>query len=41
MEQGAFNQTFMTGAEFAQWLERADKLHYGLMKQAGFLAAVR
>ncbi len=39
MEQGAFNQTFMSGNEFAQWVQRADKLHYDLMKEAGFLAA--
>ncbi|HEX5998633.1 MAG TPA: tripartite tricarboxylate transporter substrate-binding protein [Hyphomicrobiaceae bacterium] len=38
MEQGAFNQTFMTGAEFKTWVENADKLHHGLMKEAGFLA---
>jgi tripartite-type tricarboxylate transporter receptor subunit TctC len=39
MEQGAFNQTFMSGNEFKQWVEKADKLHYELMKDAGFLAA--
>jgi tripartite-type tricarboxylate transporter receptor subunit TctC len=39
MEQGAFNQTFMTGNEYKQWLEKTEKLHYDLMKQAGFLAA--
>ncbi len=39
MEQGAFNQTFMAGNEFTQWVASADKLHYGLMKEAGFLAA--
>jgi putative tricarboxylic transport membrane protein len=38
MEKGAFNQTFMAGAEFDKWLEGAEKLHYGLMKDAGFLA---
>jgi putative tricarboxylic transport membrane protein len=38
MEQGAFNQTFMSGAEYAKWVEGADKLHYDLMKEAGFLA---
>ena len=39
MEQGAFNQTFMAGDEFKQWVEKSDKLHYELMKDAGFLAA--
>jgi tripartite-type tricarboxylate transporter receptor subunit TctC len=38
MEKGAFNQSFMTGGEYASWLEKAEKLHYGLMKDAGFLA---
>ena len=38
MEQGAFNQTFMAGAEFKTWVEAADKQHYDLMKEAGFLA---
>jgi putative tricarboxylic transport membrane protein len=39
MEQGAFNQTFMSGADFTKWVEANDKLHYDLMKEAGFLAA--
>jgi len=39
MENGAFNQTFMTGDEFVKWLEEAEKTHYELMKEAGFLAA--
>jgi tripartite-type tricarboxylate transporter receptor subunit TctC len=38
MEQGAFNQTVMTGPQFRQWLEAAEKLHHDLMKEAGFLA---
>src|SRR5690242_7787306 len=38
MEKGAFNTTFMTGAEYKKWVENAEKLHYGLMKDAGFLA---
>ena len=41
MEQGAFNQTFLTGAEFAKWVADADKLHYDLMKAAGFLMAAK
>ncbi|MDX2201394.1 MAG: tripartite tricarboxylate transporter substrate-binding protein [Hyphomicrobiaceae bacterium] len=38
MEEGAFNQTFMTGDEFKSWVEKNEKLHYDLMKEAGFLA---
>jgi tripartite-type tricarboxylate transporter receptor subunit TctC len=38
MSDGAFNQTFMTGDEFAKWVADAEKLHQGLMKEAGFLA---
>jgi tripartite-type tricarboxylate transporter receptor subunit TctC len=39
MEDGAFNQTFMTGDAFKTWLENNERLHYSLMKDAGFLAA--
>jgi putative tricarboxylic transport membrane protein len=38
MEKGAFNQTFMTGADFTKWLEKAEVNHRDLMKEAGFLA---
>jgi tripartite-type tricarboxylate transporter receptor subunit TctC len=38
MAQGAFNQTVMSGPAFRKWLEGADKLHFDLMKEAGFLA---
>jgi putative tricarboxylic transport membrane protein len=38
MEDGAFNQTFMVGADYAKWVAAADKQHYDLMKEAGFLA---
>ena len=38
MSDGAFNTTFMTGAEYAKWVADAEKLHEGLMKEAGFLA---
>ncbi len=38
MEDGAFNQSFMTGDDFKKWVENNDKLHYDLMKDAGFLA---
>ena len=39
MEKGAFNQTFMTGADFSAWLVKEDRRHEGLMREAGFLAA--
>jgi putative tricarboxylic transport membrane protein len=38
MNDGAFNQSFMTGAEYTKWVADAEKLHEGLMKDAGFLA---
>jgi tripartite-type tricarboxylate transporter receptor subunit TctC len=38
MEQGAYNQTFMSGKEFTDWLGRTEQLHVNLMKEAGFLA---
>ncbi len=38
MEDGAFNQTFMAGAEYTKWVADAEKQHYDLMKAAGFLA---
>jgi len=38
MEQGAFNRTFMAGDQFRSWVAAADKLHYDLMKEGGFLA---
>jgi putative tricarboxylic transport membrane protein len=38
MVEGAFNQTFMTGAEFATWLSGEEARHRQLMQEAGFLA---
>jgi tripartite-type tricarboxylate transporter receptor subunit TctC len=38
MDDGAFNQSFMTGAEYTKWVTDAEKLHEGLMKSAGFMA---
>lgn len=38
MEQGAFNQTVLTGAEYRKWVENAEKVHFELMKEADFLA---
>jgi putative tricarboxylic transport membrane protein len=39
MEEGAFNQTFMAGDEYAKWVENEEKRHQALMKEAGFLAS--
>jgi len=38
IERGAFNQTALTGQAYADWVAKAEKLHHGLMKEAGFLA---
>ena len=35
MNDGAFNQTFMTGAEYAKWVENEEKRHRDLMKDRG------
>jgi putative tricarboxylic transport membrane protein len=37
MAEGAFNQTFLTGAEFAKWLGDEDNRHRALMQDAGLL----
>jgi putative tricarboxylic transport membrane protein len=37
MKKGAFNQSFMTGAEFQKWLTEAAARHHELMEKAGFL----
>ena len=39
MQDGAFNQTFMTGADFAAWLGKEEQRHHQLMNEAGFLAS--
>jgi tripartite-type tricarboxylate transporter receptor subunit TctC len=39
MNDGAFNQTFMTGKEYLDWVTKEEKRHQELMKAAGFLAA--
>jgi tripartite-type tricarboxylate transporter receptor subunit TctC len=41
MKQGAFNQTVMTGSMYRSWLEAAEKQHFELMKEAGFLAEMK
>jgi len=38
MKDGAFNPTFMAGPEYATWVEKEEKHHRDLMKEAGFLA---
>ncbi len=38
MEDGAFNTTFMSGTEYAKWVEKAESTHRELMNEAGFLA---
>ena len=38
MEKGAFNQTFLAGADYVKWLTEAEKMHRTLMTEAGFLA---
>jgi tripartite-type tricarboxylate transporter receptor subunit TctC len=38
MADGAFNQSFMTGKQYVDWVAKAEILHRGLMKEAGFLA---
>jgi len=37
-EDAAFNTTFMTGKEYADWVQKAEQTHRDLMKEAGFLA---
>jgi hypothetical protein len=38
MEKGAFNQTFMVGKEYADWVAKTEAQHVRLMKDAGFIA---
>jgi len=38
MEQGAFNQTALTGKDYADWVAREEARHISLMKAAGFMA---
>jgi putative tricarboxylic transport membrane protein len=37
MQDGAFNQSHMTGKEYADWVANAEKQHEELMRDAGFL----
>ena len=38
MAKGAFNQQVMSGKAYADWVEKAEALHKGLMQEAGFIA---
>ena len=38
LEAGALEDSFLSGAEFAEWLERADASHESWMRDAGLLA---
>jgi len=38
MNDGAFNQSFMVGKEYLNWVANEEKRHEELMKAAGFLA---
>jgi tripartite-type tricarboxylate transporter receptor subunit TctC len=38
MERGAFNQTALTGKEYADWVAKEEQRHRELMKEAGFMA---
>jgi len=38
MHDGAFNQSFMTGSDYANWVDKEEKRHRQLMQEAGFLA---
>lgn len=38
MEEGAFNQQFMAGDEYAKWVANEETRHQKLMDEAGFLA---
>jgi tripartite-type tricarboxylate transporter receptor subunit TctC len=37
MNKGAFNQSFMIGDEYKNWVAEAETRHKGLMEKAGFL----
>ena len=37
-EDAAFNDTFMTGKEYVDWLTKAEATHKSLMQEAGFIA---
>jgi putative tricarboxylic transport membrane protein len=38
IEEAAFNNTFMTGKQYADWVQDAENTHRALMQEAGFIA---
>ena len=38
VDNGAYDNTFLTGKEFADWVAKADTRHRELMQEAGFIA---
>jgi putative tricarboxylic transport membrane protein len=38
MEEGAFNQTFMSGSDYVRWVANEEIRHRLLMQEAGFIA---
>jgi putative tricarboxylic transport membrane protein len=40
-EDAAFNDTFLTGKEYTDWLAKAEATHRSLMQDAGFLAIAK
>jgi tripartite-type tricarboxylate transporter receptor subunit TctC len=38
MQRGAYNQTFMSGQQFKDWLAKAEQQHESLMREAHFIA---
>jgi tripartite-type tricarboxylate transporter receptor subunit TctC len=38
MKLGAFNQSFLSGADYVKWVEKNEAAHVLLMKEAGFIA---
>src|SRR5258705_10601991 len=41
LEEGAYNTTTMAGKQNADWVAKAEEMHMGLMKEAGFLATTQ
>ncbi|HEY2560054.1 MAG TPA: tripartite tricarboxylate transporter substrate binding protein [Caldimonas sp.] len=37
MSDGAFNQSFMTGKEYVDWVSKTENQHHQLMEKAGFI----
>jgi tripartite-type tricarboxylate transporter receptor subunit TctC len=41
MQRGAFNQTTLSGKDYAEWVAREEARHVALMKGAGFISGQR